>query len=129
MLGTHLTNTYLLKALNNQPVKYMVIGGLAVQFYCPKRPVQDLDILVDAAAANGNRVVKALCYLANGGLISSREIYLSRKFSGYGKCLKLRAALCADIFFAKEGYDFSSAYAHSIDGTAQRCSGTICFNL
>ena len=115
MLNTSHTNMHLLDALNDNGVEYMVVGGLAVRFYCPERTVRDLDLLVNPATDNARKAIEALTYLARAGLVSCDEVRLSQRWSGYEKCLRLRAILRADLFLAREGYDFSTVYAYSIE--------------
>ena len=63
MLNTSHTNMHLLDALNDNGVEYMVVGGLAVRFYCPERTVRDLDLLVNPATDNARKAIEALTYL------------------------------------------------------------------
>ena len=93
----------------------MVVGGLAVKSYCPERKVGDLDVLVDATAENTPKTVSAFWRLIDERLFAPREIEQVLRFSGYGKCLRLRAHLRADVFLAKQGFDFPSAYARSVE--------------
>ena len=90
-----------------------MVGGLAVKFYCPDRPAGDLDILVDVT--NANKVGQVLTNLAQDGLVSHSEIHRRQELERHGTCVRLRTTLKADILAAKETYDFSSAYARSIE--------------
>jgi hypothetical protein len=40
------------RALNEQGVRFLVVGGRAVRFYCPERIADDLDVLVGYDGAN-----------------------------------------------------------------------------
>ena len=37
MLHTFRLNLHLLTAFNNQEVEYLLVGGLAVKYYCPEK--------------------------------------------------------------------------------------------
>ncbi len=49
-----------LESLNASGVEYVVVGGIALAFHGIVRYTGDLDVLVHATAANGERVVQAL---------------------------------------------------------------------
>lgn len=50
----------LLGLLNKYKVRYCVVGAYAVAFYGRPRYTKDLDILIEPAAENAKRIVKAL---------------------------------------------------------------------
>ena len=50
----------LLSALNRCEAKYMVVGGYAVMLYTEPRYTKDLDIRVESAPDNAERVFRAL---------------------------------------------------------------------
>jgi len=50
----------LLKSLLKYDVKFIIIGGHAAIYYGVNRNTGDLDILIEATAENGNRLLKAL---------------------------------------------------------------------
>ena len=50
----------LLKFLNEEKVKYLVVGGMAVNYYGYHRSTGDLDIWVDVAPDNQERLAAAL---------------------------------------------------------------------
>lgn len=49
-----------IKALNKHRLKYLVIGGIAVNLYGLTRLTRDLDLLIDVSAENLERFVKIL---------------------------------------------------------------------
>ena len=49
-----------LKLLNNQKVKYLLIGGYAVGYHGYVRATADMDIWIERNPSNAERVVKAL---------------------------------------------------------------------
>jgi hypothetical protein len=50
----------LLRVLNDNQVRYLVIGGYAVMLYSEPRFTKDLDIWVDREGGNAERVFRAL---------------------------------------------------------------------
>jgi predicted nucleotidyltransferase len=52
----------LLQCLNDNKVKYLVIGGYAVVQYAEPRYTKDLDIWIEASVANAKKLLKALKY-------------------------------------------------------------------
>ncbi len=51
---------HFLTLLNQNQVQYLVIGGAAVNFYGYHRPFHDLDVWINRAPANAQRMVKVL---------------------------------------------------------------------
>jgi hypothetical protein len=49
-----------LDALNNESVRYVVIGGMAVLSYLPYRTTRDIDVLIDATRENAAAARKAV---------------------------------------------------------------------
>jgi len=57
-----------IQSLNDNYVRYLVIGGYAVAFHGYPRYTKDIDIWIDASAANAARMVKALDQFGFGSL-------------------------------------------------------------
>lgn len=51
------------RALNAAQAKYLIIGGFAVNYYGFARATEDLDLLIDAAPENIEKIKQALCVL------------------------------------------------------------------
>lgn len=68
-----------LKLLNYHKIKYLIIGGYAVNNYITARSTKDLDILVEPSIDNG---IKILCSLSDFGFASklTPEDFVSDKF-------------------------------------------------
>lgn len=49
-----------LSLLNKYEVKYLLIGGFAVNLYGYKRMTEDLDVLIEATKENGKKLLKCL---------------------------------------------------------------------
>ena len=57
------SNKELLRALVAESVDFVLIGGLAVAWYCESRQADDLDLLVAPTPANSERIYRALLFL------------------------------------------------------------------
>jgi hypothetical protein len=60
-------NEDIVRTLNAQGAEFIVIGGLAVSWYCPERLADDMDLLVNPTLENSKRVAKALSGLRLSG--------------------------------------------------------------
>jgi hypothetical protein len=59
-LITNPLNRIFVECLNRHDVKFMVVGGVAVEFYCPnRRDPNDLDLLIEPTLKNSTRVIAA----------------------------------------------------------------------
>jgi hypothetical protein len=47
-------------SLNNNNVRYLIIGSFALSYYTEPRYTKDIDILIDATPPNADRVMKAI---------------------------------------------------------------------
>ncbi|OGD26287.1 MAG: hypothetical protein A2V57_08800 [Candidatus Aminicenantes bacterium RBG_19FT_COMBO_65_30] len=47
-------------SLNNNSVRYLIIGSFALSYYAEPRYTKDIDILVEATPTNADRVMKAI---------------------------------------------------------------------
>ena len=48
------------RALNKAGVRYLVVGGLAVNFHGVQRPTHDIDLLIDMTSENINTLITAM---------------------------------------------------------------------
>ena len=69
----------LLRRLTDADVRFVLIGGLAVNAWGVIRGTKDLDIVVDPASENLGRVADVA--VAIGGQVHAREAFLSSRFS------------------------------------------------
>jgi len=65
-----------IQALNNQAVRYLVIGGYAVAFHGEPRYTKDLDIWIQLSPENAARLVRALDAFGFGSLNLRVEDFL-----------------------------------------------------
>ena len=109
-LHTFHLNDNLLKALNDQKVKYLVVGGLAVHHYCPERIVDDLDLLIEPTLENAEKVKDALKKI--GMNVDELNVQgLTKEW----KRLCLKKFLNADILTPGGGLDFNITFRNSIE--------------
>lgn len=59
-LHTFHGNKHLLKALFENNIPFLVVGGLAVHYYCPERVVDDLDIFFKASPTNAKTLIRTV---------------------------------------------------------------------
>lgn len=60
-------NEDLVRAFVGGAVEFIVVGGLAVSWYCPDRQADDMDLLVDSTPDNSKRISAALSSLGLNG--------------------------------------------------------------
>jgi predicted nucleotidyltransferase len=97
----------LLESLNSAGVKYLVLGGYAVNYYGYHRATDDLDIWVAVDDANATRISNALKSFgfADSAVRSSRFLQKNRVFV-FG-----REPLRVDILTAASGIEFQDCYS------------------
>ena len=111
-------NRQLLKALNEQLVEYLVVGGTAVRFYRTDRPAGDLDVLVDRSPDNVERLKNALvsqgvqnAHSADfSKLTKSKAIYFPLK----GLSTRYGESFNVDILTSPGCFDFNSAFENRV---------------
>jgi hypothetical protein len=69
----------LLERFNSSGVRYLIIGGHAVQFHGYLRTAKDLDIFIDRSHDNAELIVCALCYLGFSGTDLTAELFCEPK--------------------------------------------------
>ncbi len=65
-----------IKSLNENDVKYLVIGGYAVAFHGHPRYTKDLDIWIQISPENASRLVKAITQFGFASLGLRQEDFL-----------------------------------------------------
>jgi hypothetical protein len=98
----------LLRCFNSFKVRYLVIGGHAVQFHGYLRSAKDLDIFIDTSGDNPSRVVTALRSLGfSGGDLSANQFSEPKKqipLGGYS----------TELLTSPDGPPFEEAYARRV---------------
>lgn len=73
----------LLKCLNSAEVKYLVIGGYAVNFHGFHRNTMDFDVWIECSSENAERISKAMIAFGFGPASVTPNLFLDReKISG-----------------------------------------------
>ncbi|MBL1376044.1 hypothetical protein [Zobellella iuensis] len=103
-------NKEIVQAFAASNVEFVVVGGLAVAWYCPSREVDDMDLLVNPSPANSERIYRALSSFNLNGLERN-------SFSKAGIQLPLKRHHYADIITPpKDGLTFEEIIRDSIEG-------------
>lgn len=101
----------LLSRLNAHKVKYLVVGGYAVSFHAQPRATKDLDILIQADAANAAAVYAALAEFG-----APLEELTPGDFIEKGKFYRMgHPPLMIDIFPEISGVNFDAAWERRVD--------------
>lgn len=106
----------LFESLNSARVRYLVLGGYAVNYYGYHRATDDLDIWISVDAENARRVSQAL--KSFGGFTASK-VAASRFLKKGFVFVFGREPLRVDILTGASGVDFEACYArrrHTIWG-------------
>ena len=107
----------LLKRLQQEGVKYILIGGHAVRLNGFLRSTEDIDILLPCSMENGKRVIKALNFLPSAGELEPK--WFER---GVDDPENIRVAddLLIDLLFTANGETYESLQPHvrtvTVDG-------------
>lgn len=98
----------LLGQFNSFGVRYLVIGGHAVQFHGHLRSTKDLDIFVDMSADNPAKVVSALKSLGfSGSDLSADRFSEPKKQTTLGRYQ-------TELLTSPDGPSFEDAYARRV---------------
>jgi hypothetical protein len=91
VLYTFGPNADFVEALLKCGVRFLVVGGLAVKYFCPEREVHDLDLMIDPTTENAELFVRVLDLFCPGhGLAPS-------SLAAPGKQLPLKNHLFLDV--------------------------------
>lgn len=95
----------LLSRFAEEGVEYVLVGGQAVRLNGFLRATEDIDVLIRPGRENGERIKKALDFLA-----SSRELDPEWFVPGTGEVENIRVAddLIIDLLFAANGETFET---------------------
>ena len=92
-------------------VRFIVIGGRAVQFHGRVRPAKDLDLLVEFSAENWAKLAIALRPL-NAGVPPFEGLSQNRKFQA-----KLNRYPTVEFITAIDGVSFAEAWTECVEAT------------
>ena len=102
----------LIRALNQQQAEYLLIGGYALFAHGYHRATTDIDVLIPASQAAGEKVKAALMILPDH---AAKDIDSS--WFDEGESIRVADAFVVDIIFnaCGETYETLSPYAQTID--------------
>jgi len=107
-----------LKLLNKHSVKYLIVGGMAVEHFIPSRKRKDIDIWVEANESNANNIIKAIELLI--GVIPKLTTDKLSKENVHFPLSKLGYNIDILTSLQRVSYSFSEAYesseTHTIEG-------------
>jgi hypothetical protein len=104
------SNEEIVKAFSAFGVEFILVGGLAVSWYCSSRQANDMDILVNPTKGNSEKVADALGSLGLKG-------FLSDSFAKAGVQAPIKQFHYADIITpARSGLTFEDLLKESIVG-------------
>jgi hypothetical protein len=102
-------NEDLVRALSAAGVNFVVVGGLAVAWYCAERQADDMDLLVEPTAENFERIALALAKLRI-------NCFLPESFAKYGLQIPIKNIFYAELLTPQqEAPTFSEIEADAID--------------
>lgn len=103
-------NREIVVAFSECSVEFVVIGGLAVAWYCTERQADDMDLLVNPTPENSERISQALSRLRLSG-------FSSRSFIKPGLQVTLKQLHYAELLTPrKDGPSFSAVAGQAVSG-------------
>jgi hypothetical protein len=103
-------NELLVQALASAGVEFVVIGGLAVAWYCADRQADDMDLLVNPTPENSRRLAMALTGLGLHG-------FSDHSFMRLGLQVPLKGQFYAELLTpTADAPSFSETYAEAERG-------------
>lgn len=103
-------NREIVVAFSECSVEFVVIGGLAVAWYCSQRQADDMDLLVNPTPENSERISQALGRLRLSG-------FTSQSFSKPGLQVPLKQLHYAELLTPrKNGPSFSAVAEGAVKG-------------
>lgn len=98
-------NEEIVRAFAQSAVEFVVIGGLAVSWYCSERQADDMDLLVNPTSDNSERISSALSALHLNG-------HDKKSFTRPGLQVPLKGTYYAELLTPrKEGPSYSEVAA------------------
>ena len=108
----------LMEALLDAQVRFVIVGGHAVQFHGHVRPAEDLDVLIEPSHENAAHVINALRNI-NIPISHDEETELIEKLAKPKVQMRLKGVhRCIEILTSIDSVGFDEAFeqaAHSIE--------------
>ena len=113
---------HVLARFRDEGVEYVLVGGQAVRFNGYLRATEDIDVLVKASRANGEKVIRALNFLK-----SSKDLdpgWFEPTPDGSVDNIRVADDLLIDLLFAANGETYESVQPYvrelTVEGTLMR---------
>ena len=98
------------KSLNDNDVRYLIVGGYAVALHGHPRYTKDLDVWIDLSPENAANVMRALSQFGFGSLgLQAGDFLIPDQIVQLGY-----PPNCIDILVTLKGVDFATCYASRI---------------
>jgi len=102
-------NEQIVNAFQSEGVEFIVVGGLAVAWYCSDRQADDMDLLVNPTPENSARISRALAGMHMQG-------FNDRSFTKPGLQVPLKHMHYAELLTPrKEGPSYSEVAKEAVD--------------
>jgi len=99
-----------IQSLNDNHVRYLIVGGYAVAFHGHPRYTKDIDVWIEMTQENSGNVIKALEQFGFGSLGLKEEDFLIPD-----QIIQLGyPPSCIDLITTLSGVDFASCYASHV---------------
>ena len=112
----------LLGRFRDEGVEYVLVGGQAVRLNGYLRATEDIDVLLKPTRANGEKVIRALAFLASSGDLNAD--WFVPAADGSVENIRVADDLLIDLLFAANGETYESVQPHMrelmIEGTPVR---------
>jgi hypothetical protein len=112
----------LLARFRDEGVEYVLVGGQAVRLNGYLRATEDVDVLVKATRANGEKIIRALSFLE-----ASKDLdpdWFAPAPGGRMENIRVADELLVDLLFAANGQTYESVQPHvreiEVEGTPVR---------
>lgn len=111
-----------LARFREEGVEYVLVGGQAVRLNGYLRATEDIDVLVKASRVNGEKIIRALDFLA-----SSKDLdpdWFEPAVDGNVENIRVADDVLVDLLFAANGETYESVHPYVreliVDGTPVR---------
>ena len=100
----------LLSRFHEEGVEYVLVGGQAVRLNGYVRATEDIDVLVRASRENGERIIRALSFLASSKELSAE--WFVPPDDGTVENIRVADDLLIDLLFSANGETYESVQPH-----------------
>ncbi len=102
----------LLRSLNENEVRYCIVGSFALAFHCKPRYTKDMDIFIEPSRSNARNLLRALDDFGVGSLGLSEEDFIQP-----GQIIQLGyEPVRVDLMTSIPGVDFSTVWKNRVMG-------------